>query len=114
MEAIVLTRLVREEKSRRAEADAEVMKRDPGKWNQEGDTDASEGKENVEVEPTSEILVERALLVAMKRCKKGMEKSVIWQRDEFRRVKKALGRLKEKRMSDGSEELDIGKELRGR
>ena len=90
------------------------MKRDSGKWNQEGDTEASEGKENVEVEPTSEILVERALLVAMKRCKKGMEKSVIWQRDEFRRVKKALGRLKEKRMSDGSEELDIGKELRGR
>ena len=114
MEAIVLARLIRDEKSRRAEAEAEVMKRDSGKWNQEGDMGVSEGKENVEVEPTSEILVERELLVAMKRCKKGMERSVIWQRDEFRRVEKALGRPKEKRMSDGSGELDIGTELRGR
>ena len=114
MEAIVLARLVRDEKSRRAEAEAEVMKRDSGKWNQEWDMGVSEGKENVEIEPTSEILVERELLAAMKRCKKGMEKSVIWQRDEFRRVEKALGKPKETRMSDGSDELDIGKELRAR
>ena len=105
MEAIVLARLIRDEKQKIEKKNEEdrangVVKRDSGKWGDDvGDMGSLDAKENAEAETTNEILTKKELLGALRRCKRGMEKSVVWQRDEFRRVEKALGRPREKSSS---------------
>lgn len=112
MENIVLARLAREQKEAgkkfaEEREGGEVGKREDGDagkkedgggafggfWNGNGN-----GKEEGEVEEeapplvTNEMRNKQMLVAEMKRLRKGMEKSVIWQRDEYWRVERAMGR----------------------
>ena len=51
-------------------------------------------REEVEIVPlmTNEMRNKQMLVAEMKKLKKGMERSVVWQRDEYWRVEKAMGK----------------------
>lgn len=106
MENIVLARLAREQKEAGKKfAEEREGKREEGggafggfrNGNGNGSGNGN-GKEEGEVEEeapplvTNEMRNKQMLVAEMKRLRKGMEKSVIWQRDEYWRVERAMGR----------------------
>ncbi|MCJ1244833.1 hypothetical protein MMC30_002034 [Trapelia coarctata] len=104
MENIVLLRLAREQK--------EALKKQGeggGVGFEEGrhgmDTGRAREEEEDEEVPlvTNEMRNKQTLVTEMKRLKKGMEKSVVWQRDEYWRVERAMGRR-----GSGRKEVDDG------
>jgi len=111
MENIVLARLAREQK--------EAMKKQSGGGAgefEEGRSamDSGKGREEEEDEEgmplvTNEMRNKQTLVAEMKRLKKGMERSVIWQRDEYWRVEGAMGRR-----GSGRKGVDDGEGAKGR
>lgn len=104
MENIVLARLAREQKEAgkkfaEEREGGEGGKREDGGgafggfWNGNGNgKEEGEGEEEAPPLVTNEMRNKQMLVAEMKRLRKGMEKSVIWQRDEYWRVERAMGR----------------------
>lgn len=108
MENIVLARLAREQKEAVGKFAEEREGGDGGKREDGGGAferfrngngsgngnGKGEGEVEEEAPPlvTNEMRNKQMLVAEMRRLRKGMEKSVVWQRDEYWRVERAMGR----------------------
>ena len=105
MENIVLARLAKEQKEAMKNQGGGGARFEEGRSAMEGRRGREE-EEDEEARPlvTNEMRNKQTLVAEMKRLKKGMERSVVWQRDEYWRVERAMGRrgsLGRKGVDDG-------------